>query len=232
MRRRAGDGSDAFGLGYTRAERIADGAVHALGVLLALTAVPVLITLTAVFDGSARLVAAVSVYGVAMVAMFGASAAYHLIPFPAWREPLRRIDHAAIYIKIAATQTPFAVFVGGPRGGWVLAAIWTAAALGAAAKVLALSRYGLASTLLYLAMGWAGLALIWPGGQSEALAPVTMILVAAGGALYTIGVAFLMLERLPFHNAVWHGFVLSATFVFYAAVLTEVALRYGRYAHS
>jgi hemolysin III len=218
---------DAFWLGYTRAERIADGAVHALGVLLALTAVPVLITLTAVFDGSIPMVAAVSVYGVAMVAMFGASAAYHLVPFPAWREPLRRLDHAAIYVKIAATQTPFAVFVGGPRGEWVLAGVWTAAALGAAAKVTALSRYGLASTLIYLAMGWAGVALVLPGADSVALAPVTVALMAAGGVLYTVGVAFLMLDRLPFHNAIWHGFVLAATFVFYAAVMAEIFLRGG-----
>jgi hemolysin III len=226
-RNRGASGDDVFGLAYTRAERIADGAVHALGVLLALTAAPVLVTLTAVFDGTGPVVAAVSVYGVAMVAMFAASAAYHLIPFPTWREPLRRLDHAAIYVKIAATQTPFAVFVGGPRGGWVLAGIWTAAALGAVAKILALSRYGLASTLLYLAMGWAGLALIWPGAGAEALAPVTMVLVAAGGGLYTVGVAFLMLERMPFHNAVWHGFVLAATFVFYAAVMAEISLRGG-----
>jgi hemolysin III len=83
----------------------------------------------------------------------------------------------------------------------------------------------LASTLLYLAMGWAGGALIWPGAGAEALAPVTMALMLAGGGLYTVGVAFLMLERMPFHNAVWHGFVLSATFVFYAAVMTELFLR-------
>ncbi|MFN3614358.1 MAG: PAQR family membrane homeostasis protein TrhA [Rubrimonas sp.] len=224
MRRRAE--SPAAPPVYSRAERIADGAVHALGVLLALVSVPVLITLTAVFDGAAPTVAAVSIYGVAMVGMFAASAAYHLMPLEAWREPLRRVDHAMIYIKIAATQTPFAVMVGGARGLFVLGLIWLAALAGAAAKALRPSRLvGPMSTALYLALGWGGLALVLPGPDAIPLAPATVALIAAGGALYTAGVAFLLMRTLPFHNAIWHGFVLAATFVFYAAVLTEIVLR-------
>lgn len=211
---------------YSRAERIADGAVHALGVLLALVSVPVLITLTAVFDGAVATVAAVSIYGAAMVAMFAASAAYHLVSLETWREPLRRLDHAAIYVKIAATQTPFAVMVGGARGLWVLGLIWLVALAGAAAKALRPSRLvGPLSTGLYLALGWGGLALVLPGADATPLAGATVMLIAAGGGLYTVGIAFLLMRNLPFHNAVWHGFVLAATFVFYAAVLTEILMR-------
>ena len=78
---------------------------------------------------------------------------------------------------------------------------------------------------LYLALGWAGAALFWPSEDGEALAFATRWLVVVGGLLYTIGVGFFLARRLRFHNAIWHGFVLVATIVFYAAVMAELGLR-------
>jgi hemolysin III len=78
---------------------------------------------------------------------------------------------------------------------------------------------------LYLLMGWVGLMALIPAADGVALAGPTIVLAAVGGGLYTAGVAFFLWESLPYHNAIWHGFVLVATFVFYGAVLTEIGLR-------
>lgn len=210
---------------YTRAERIADAIIHALGVTLALMAAPVLVTLAVLLDGTGPVVAGVSVYSVGLLMMLCCSAAYHLVPVPTWREVLRRLDHAAIYVKIATTQTPFAVMIGGAGAGWLLGSVWTAALGGAVAKLFwphALRRLALP---LYLAIGWAGAVLVWPGQDAAALDRSTVALVVVGGLLYTSGIAFLKAERLRFHNAIWHAFVLAATGVFYAAIAAEVGMR-------
>ncbi|SDX59295.1 hemolysin III [Albimonas donghaensis] len=210
---------------YTRGERIADAAVHFTGIALALMAAPVLILLAAVFDGGAPVVAGVAVYTVGMFAMLGCSAAYNLIPTVRWKELLRRLDHAAIYVKIAATQTPFAMLIGGAGMGWVIGSVW-ATALGAVlGKLFWPARMRRLSLPLYLGLGWAGLMLMWPGEGAHALSPVSTGLIVTGGLIYTAGVGFFLAKRLRFHNAIWHGFVLVATFVFYSAIISEIGLR-------
>lgn len=213
-------------LAYDRAERIADAAVHWTGLALALMSVPALVILAAFLDGRGEVVAGIGLYGAALLAMLGASAAYNMIQASeAWEEALRRIDHACIYLKIAATQTPFALLMGPGQAGWVLGSVWAAALGGATGKLFfprLLRRIGLP---LYLALGWAGLALLWPGEGARPLAGPTLILAMAGGVLYTVGVGFFLAERLRFHNAIWHGFVLIASLSFYAALTTELGLR-------
>ena len=220
--------TDAWGTpDYTRGERIADTVVHCLGVALALMAVPVMIVLAALLDGTGPVIAGVSIYAAGMLAMLGCSAAYHLLPpvRPAWRDLLRRLDHAAIYVKIAATQTPFAMLIGGASVAWVLGSIWAAALGGALARIFWPRGFRRFALPLYLILGWAGVAIFWPGADAVAPDTATVILVITGGALYTAGVGFFLAERLRFHNAIWHGFVLAATFVFYAAVLAEMGIR-------
>ena len=211
----------------TRAEIAADAAVHAAGVALTLMAIPALIVLAALLHGGGAMIAAVSIYGAAMLAMFGFSAAYNLCPETRAkaRAILRRFDHAAIYFKIAGCQTPFAVLVGGAHGGWTLAIVWAGAVGGAAAKLLAPTLLPRLSVLFYIALGWAGTMLLFPGAGATPLSDATAVLALAGGAIYTLGVGFFLWERLPYHNAIWHGFVVVATFTFYSAVIVELALR-------
>ena len=213
----------------SRGELVADAAVHAAGIALSLMAIPVMIVIAALLHGDGALIAAVSVYGAAMLAMFGCSAAYNLCPETRAkaRAILRRFDHAAIYLKIAGCQTPFAVLVGGAHVGWALLAVWAGAVGGAAAKLIAPDRLQRLSVLFYIALGWAGAALLFPAADSQPLDTATAILALVGGALYTAGVGFFLWERLPFHNAIWHGFVVVATFTFYSAVIVEVSLRAG-----
>lgn len=210
----------------TRAEKAADAAVHATGVTLALMGAPALIVLAALLDGRAELIAAVSVYGASLLAMLGLSGAYNTCP-DGWdrtRAVLRRLDHAAIYVKIAGTQTPFAILVGG-TGGWALTLLWLGALGGVMVKLVAPHFLPKLSVLFYLGLGWAGTSLLIPGVGETALNDLTVGLMVAGGALYTVGVAFFLWERLPFNIAIWHGFVLVATCVFYSAVTLEVSLR-------
>lgn len=211
---------------YTRAEQLADATIHLVGVVGALLAVPVLVTLAAIWRGDGPLVAAVAIYGASLIAMLAFSASYNLAGIKLARgralEWLRRLDHAAIYVKIAGTYTPYGVIAGGAVGKWLLIGVWSGAALGFLGKLLAPHCWQRFSLALYLGLGWAFLLAAEP--ISRSISKATLLLVAIGGLLYTVGVLFHLWERLPFQNAIWHLFVLVATFVFYAALLVEIAL--------
>lgn len=208
-----------------RRELVADAVIHIIGVALVLLAVPVLITLAAVLRDEPAVIAAISIYGVTLIIMIVSSASHNLFsPRLTGRAPewLRRVDHSAIYLKIAGTYTPFAVIAGGTVGRWLLIGVWSGAALGTLWKLVAPHRWERASVLLYLALGWAFVAAAGP--VSAALTPATTILIIVGGCLYTIGVVFHVWDRLPYQNAIWHLFVLLASFVFYSAMLVEISI--------
>jgi hemolysin III len=200
---------------YARAERIADGVMHALGVTFALTGAVVLIVFAAL-SASGGEIAAVSVYAAALIATFTASAFYHLTPWERLRPALRRADHAAIFIKIAGTYTPFVVLIHSAFAYAVLALVWTLALGGAALRLLKRGQLGHIQSWTYLLLGWLSLLLVWPMVQTLP-APATG-LVVAGGLLYSFGVIFFRWEGLKFSNAIWHGFVLAASACFFAAI--------------
>ena len=205
---------------YSRAERLADGILHVAGVTAALIAVPVMITVAVIWSGDASTIAAATVYGLSLIAMLALSASYHRARRPRAKEILRRLDHAAIYVKIAGTYTPFAVLLAGAHAAAILTGIWGAALAGLVLKTAAPRRWeGLALTL-YLAMGWSGLVI--GGPVLDEIPTAALVLVLTGGGLYTLGVVFHLWQRLAFHNAIWHGLVLAASVVFYAAILIEV----------
>lgn len=207
---------------YSREELFLDGIVHAAAVVAALVSLPILLTLAAVWDGHAATMAALGIYAASVLGMFGASWAYnHLRPGDGARELLRRLDHAAIYLKIAGTQTPFAVLAGGHIAPWVLLGVWCAAIAGAVAKLAAWSTWERLSVGAYLALGWAGIMLL--PAMAATLSGPTLVLVVTGGVLYSVGVVFHLWDRLPYQNAIWHIFVVVATFVFYSALMVQIA---------
>ena len=208
---------------YSRPERISDGVIHVLGTILALTAVPVLITLTAVMRGNAASVTGAAIYGASLIAMLACSAAYNMTWPGGWQQILRRLDHSAIYLKIAGTYTAFVLISG--TGGALAAGLWGAALLGVILKMISPDRFRWLGLALYIGMGWAGLVAGWPL-FNEMSHPVLM-LVVIGGILYTLGVPFYLMSRMPFHITVWHGFVLSASAVLFAAVLSHVVVTAG-----
>jgi hemolysin III len=205
---------------YSRAERLADAALHVIGVISALIAVPVMVTLAALWYGDASTVGAALIYGFSLIAMLSCSACYHMAQQGRAKQILRRLDHAMIYVKIASTYTLLAVLLAGDAAPSILAGIWGAALVGVAFKMVSARRWEGLTLTLYLAMGWAVVVIGGPilNGVSNA----TFLLIASGGGLYTSGVVFLYWERLRFHNAIWHAFVLIASFLIYAAILLEV----------
>lgn len=205
--------------GYSRAERLSDAVVHVSGLGVTLIAVPVLITLTASLRDDGAAIAATAIYGASLIAMILFSALYNLIDSRRWTGLLRRLDHSAIYAKIAGTYTPFTLLSGG-HAGWLLAGLWGAALAGIGLKALSPERFRWLAITLYLAMGWAGL---FAGGSflGDLSAPVVALIVT-GGLIYTGGVLFYLFDRLPFHYTIWHVCVLAASMAFYAAVTLHV----------
>ncbi len=204
----------------TRPERIADGIVHALGLTLAVTGAIVLMVLTSDLSIATRTASAV--YAVALIATFLASATYHLAPWERVRPALRRLDHAAIYLKIAGTYTPLVVLIGTGFAYAVLGLVWTLAVAGALMKLAFWRVPGRFGPVLYLVMGWLALALVWP--LATTLPGAALWLIVAGGVLYSLGVPFYAAERLRFSKAVWHGIVIAASTCFFVAIALAVRL--------
>ncbi len=203
---------------YSRLEHGADAVVHVLGIVFAVAASLWLLWNVSGF----ATVAAVSVYCEGLLAMIVASAAYNLAPTGTLKEILRRFDHSAIFVMIAATYTPFAATrLGYPVGDEILALIWTAAVFGVGLKMFFPRRFEKVSVVLYLAMGWLIVTAIEPLAAS--VAAIDFWLLMGGGFIYSAGVAFYLIERIPFHKAIWHGFVLTAAVLHYTAIVIEFA---------
>lgn len=200
---------------YTAGEVIADGVVHAIGIVASLVGVIVLLTMAAPLVEQTRFTA-LSVYSVTLIAMFCFSAAYNLVPHKSWKPLLRRFDQAAIFLKIAGTYTPLVILIGSAFSYLLLALVWIAALAGASAKLIFRPRRDRYSIPLYLVLGWASLFLVWP--MAETMHARDAWLILAGGLLYTVGIVFHVWDRLKFQNAIWHGFVLAAAGCHFSAV--------------
>lgn len=201
---------------YTFGERVADGCIHVAGVAASVIGASVLVFM-AFSSSSPTSIVSVMIYSLGLVAVFACSAAYHLISQPRVKAILRRFDHAAIYVKIAATYTPFAlVKLAGPVGYSLLGAVWAIGVAGVINKLVWPHHLVRTSYVLYLAQGWLCLVALDP--LIEALSSRALLLLLLGGVLYTVGVAAHLLHRMRYHNAVWHGFVLTASACHFAAI--------------
>jgi hemolysin III len=204
---------------YDRVELIADGVVHAVGILLGLIAATVLVVLTAVY-ATALSIVAVSIYVAGLLSMLVLSATYNLWPVSRTKWVLRRFDHSAIYMLIAATYTPFILEMKDSVFALaLLTGVWCVAAFGIVLKLAWPGRFDKLATGLYLALGWSGVMLYDSIGSLPTLA---LWFVVAGGALYSLGVIFHSWRRLRFQNVIWHCFVLLGAACHYTAVMDLV----------
>ncbi|MCX8507394.1 MAG: hemolysin III family protein [Rhodobacteraceae bacterium] len=204
---------------YSRAEFLSDTVIHVSGLVIVLISVPVLITMTAFVRGDFSALVGITVYGLTLIAMILCSALYNIVGQGRWSWLLRRLDHSAIYAKIAGTYTPFTL-LSGSHALWLLASLWGAALAGIGLKALSPERFRWLALGLYLLMGWAGL--LAGGSFLATLSSPVLTLIVTGGLLYTIGVVFYLFDRLPFHYTIWHLFVLTASMVLYAAVTVHM----------
>lgn len=193
---------------YSRGELVADGVVHGLAILAGVVAFPVLFT-RIVANGAASDGVAVAIYALGFFLMFGFSCAYNMTPPSPLKWLLRRFDHSSIYLMIAGTYTALLVRLEDRVWAWTLIGlVWTGALGGTIVKLVWPGRLDRLSIVLYLLLGWVAVIAIGP--MIASLPATTMILVAIGGALYSIGVVFYKWHALKFQNAIWHGFVTIA----------------------
>lgn len=201
--------------------RYADLVVHIVGLALALFGGGLALGL-AVSQGLLGQVAAVTVYAVGFIAMLAFSMAYNFAK-PSWQPFLRRLDHAGIFLMIAASYTPFTTQA--LEGGWAWGmsiAVWSLAGLGMLGKLLLPGLGKVFWIPLYLILGWLIIIAIRPMVREVPLP--AMILLATGGVVYSVGTIFYMMKRLKFRRAIWHGHVLAGAATHYAAVLVGVVL--------
>ena len=207
---------------YRASELAADRIIHIMGILAGVVGAAIMMGIAAdIVDRST--LSATLVYSVCLLTMLGCSAAYNLASSASRREFLRQLDHAAIFLMIAGTYTPFTTCR--LHGVWAIgmtAAVWTGALTGAVIKLICPSRIERVSIVAYLGLGWIILA-----GARPMLGSVdvwTAVLIGVGGVLYSIGAGFHLWRTLPFQKAIWHSLVLVAASCHYAAVLHGVVL--------
>lgn len=187
------------------AEKIADGIVHGAGLVLALAAGSVLLTLTLLRTAPEQF-PALLVYVVSLVALLSISMAFNLWPRNTIKLWLARFDQAAIFLFIAGTYTPFLSLVWNSPGGLGLTIfVWGAALVGIALKLIVPQHFGRLAILLYLAIGWSGILVF--KDLAAALPSSAMWLLVAGGLTYSFGIIFHLWEKLKFYTALWHLFV-------------------------
>ena len=205
---------------YTLGEEIANSLTHGVGALLAIGGLATLVTLAAL-RGDVWHVVSCSIYGAAMVILYTASTLYHGITAPRAKNALQVFDHAAIFLLIAGTYTPFTlVSLRGPWGWSLFGTVWGLAVAGIVLEIGFPRRWPALSLTLYVAMGWVVVVAVKP--LLEVLPTGGLVLLVLGGLAYTAGIGFYAWKKLPYGHAIWHLFVLAGTVFHFFAVLLYV----------
>lgn len=205
---------------YSCAEEIANSITHGIGMLLSIGGLAVLVGFASVY-GNAWHITACSIFGATLILAYASSTLYHSIPLPGAKRVLKVIDHAAIYLLIAGTYTPFTlVNLRGPWGWSLFGTIWGLALIGVILKITMLGKIAGISTALYLAMGWIVVVAIKP--MLAAVEDGGLILLLLGGLAYSGGVIFYAWQSLPYNHAIWHLFVLAGSLSHFFAILFYV----------
>lgn len=205
---------------YTPREEFANSLTHGLGAGLSVAGLVLLIVRSAQ-HGNTWHVVSTAIFGASLVLLYTASTLYHSLRGERLKQVLQKFDHAAIFLLIAGTYTPFVlVTLRGPWGWSLFGVVWGLAVAGVTLKFWLAGRYRLVSTLIYLAMGWLVMVAIKP--LVAALPAGGLQLLIAGGLCYTGGAAFYLWKRLPYHHAIWHLWVLGGSACHWTAVYLHV----------
>ncbi|MCW3466214.1 PAQR family membrane homeostasis protein TrhA [Chitinophaga nivalis] len=203
--------------GYSRKQEIVNGLIHAAGIVLGISALPILTGIAATHGNTAGIIGA-GIYSFCFLILFTSSTVYHLSQEPAVKKIFLIFDHISIYFLIAGTYTPFLlVYMNNAFGITLLSVLWGLTVVGIFFKVWFTGKYDIISTIIYLLMGWILVA----GGRRffDDLPLPVLVLISVGGGLYTMGVIFYIWDKYTYTHAIWHAFVLAAALCHYAAVL-------------
>ncbi len=204
----------------TFGEEVANSVSHGIGFLAAVAVTP--FQVVAAIPHGAGSIVGVSIFAATMAALYLASTLYHALPNARAKRVFRVLDHAAIFLLIAGTYTPFTLGI--LRGGWgwaLFGAIWGLALAGVISKAVLAFRYPIISTAIYVAMGWLMLIAVHPLWQRMPYQGLLWLL--AGGLAYTGGVAFYTAKRVRYSHFAWHLCVLAGTTCHFFAVIWYAA---------
>ena len=201
---------------YKPREELANRLTHGLGAAFSVAGLVLLVFFSA-RSGDAWHVVSTAIFGATLVLLYSSSTLYHSFRSEKLKHLLRKFDHAAIFLLIAGTYTPFLlVTLRGPWGWSLFGVIWGLAIIGVTLKFWHAGRFNVVSTLIYIGMGWLVMIALKP--LTAALPAGGLKLLVAGGLCYTGGTIFYLWHRLPYNHAIWHLFVLGGSACHWAAV--------------
>ena len=202
---------------YTRKEEIANVITHAVGTLLSVAAL-VLLIVFAHHKGDEWYVISYTIYGISLLILYLESTLYHSIINIKIKKLFRIFDHASIYLLIAGTYTPFTLTVLRPTIGWyIFGIIWALAIIGIIMKVFWTGKFNVLSTVIYIVMGWL---IVFAMKRLLMLLPTAgIVLLFAGGIIYTAGAMLYLSERIPYNHAIWHLFVMGGSVCHFLCIL-------------
>jgi len=210
---------------YSPGEEWANRLTHGLGAGLSVAGLVLLVTYS-VRHGDSWQVVSTAIFGVTLVLLYSSSTIYHSFKDERRRVLMRKFDHAAIFLLIAGTYTPFVlVTLRGPWGWSLFGVVWALAIAGVMLKFWFAGRFRVASTLLYIGMGWLVMIALKP--LMAALPAEGLHLLVAGGLCYTGGAVFYLWRGLPYNHAIWHLFVLGGSVCHWVAVFRYVVAGSG-----
>jgi hemolysin III len=203
--------------GHERLEEILNAVTHGMGATFSMVGLVVLIIAAHLYGNIWHLVS-FSIYGTSLLLLYLASTLYHSFRNERIKYIFKIFDHAAIYLLIAGTYTPFAlVILQGTMGWTIFALIWSLALVGITQQILFVKRFKVFSTICYVVMGWLIVLFIKP--LAAALPTAGLLWLVAGGVLYTVGAAFYLCRRLAFNHTIWHFFVLGGSLCHFITIL-------------
>ena len=198
-------------------EEIFNSITHGIGTLLSVAALVILVVFAA-FKGSAWHVVSFSIFGSTMVLLYLSSTLYHSFTKKKVKNLFARFDHAAIFLLIAGTYTPFVLTtLRGPLGWSLFGIIWSLAIAGVVIRSIYLTRFRKLMVAIYLLMGWLFIVAIVP--MVNNLPSLSIIFLLVGGACYSLGVIFYSWRKLKYGHGIWHLFVLAGSIMHFFSVL-------------
>ena len=193
---------------------------HAIGLVLSIVALVLLVVYSSLY-GDVWHITSFAIYGASLIVLYSASTFYHYSQNPKLRSRLNIFDHAAIYVLIAGTYTPFTLVVLKGWVGWTIFGIsWGLALIGIVLKLFYTGKYDKISTIAYVLMGWVIIFALKPLINNFPLNGLLWLL--AGGIFYTIGAVLYSFKNMKYNHAVFHIFVLLGSFSHFMAVFFYV----------
>ena len=202
---------------YTLGEEIFNSTTHGIESILSLVALILMI----IFSSSLLEVVASVIFGITLFLLYISSTLYHALTNEKAKKVFQILDHCTIYLLIAGTYTPYALLTIGGQAGWLIfIVIWLSALVGILLNSINLTKFRKLSIALYVAMGWA-IAFYLP----QLLANLKLgglLLLIAGGLLYTLGIVFYIIKKIKYFHSVWHLFVLFASICHILSVIIYI----------